>query len=247
MTDKDPDRKPLKRGRKVLPMTKEQWKLFIHKIANGESRRDAQRMAKITHGTLQGYLLAEPEAPVQLRAATQAWIRRDWPHDRIEEFLGLVSSGMTNTDSAKEMDFMDKELSQLMRIIMTDRGIKEEYDIARQLQAEAWSDEIIDISNDGSKDTYEVTSKTGTVYLKTDHEVINRSRLRIDARKWIMARLHHERFGDRIDQNIKGELNVNHADVLDSARKRKEKAKQDQANPAVSKPIPTDSDSVTVH
>ena len=55
-------------------------------------------------------------------------------------------------------------------------------------------DEILDIADDTSRDiTTDANGKT--VY---DHEHINRSRLRIDTRKWLAAKLAPRIYGDKI-------------------------------------------------
>jgi hypothetical protein len=40
-----------------------------------------------------------------------------------------------------------------------------------------------------------------------DHENIQRSRLRVDARKWAAARLAPKKYGDRVEHDHKGGLN----------------------------------------
>jgi hypothetical protein len=35
-----------------------------------------------------------------------------------------------------------------------------------------------------------------------DHENINRARLKIDARKWLMSKLHPRRYGDRVTADV---------------------------------------------
>ena len=72
------------------------------------------------------------------------------------------------------------------------------YARARQLQAEAMADDILAIADDGRNDTYE--DKDGNVL--TDNDVIQRSRLRVDTRKFLMAKLLPKKYGDRPEQNI---------------------------------------------
>ena len=72
---------------------------------------------------------------------------------------------------------------------------------ARQLQAEHFAQEILQISDDGRNDTY-IDEETGRVV--TDHDVVTRSRLRVDTRKWIASKLLPKVYGDRITTEVTG-------------------------------------------
>lgn len=67
------------------------------------------------------------------------------------------------------------------------------YKIARQLQADYWAEETIEIADDGRNDTY--VDEDGKQC--TDNDVIQRSRLRVDARKWIVGKLHPKVYGEK--------------------------------------------------
>ena len=55
-------------------------------------------------------------------------------------------------------------------------------------------EEILDIADDGSNDYME--TKGG---YKINSESIARSRLRIDARKWIMSKMQPKKYGDKLE------------------------------------------------
>ena len=76
----------------------------------------------------------------------------------------------------------------------------EQYARAREVQAEVLADELTDIADDASGDT--TMGEKGRVI--TDHEHIQRSRLRIDTRKWIASKLLPKRYGDKIVQEHTG-------------------------------------------
>ena len=72
------------------------------------------------------------------------------------------------------------------------------YKEARAIQAEVWADMTDDISNDGSNDTYETyNKKTGEREVKVDHDVIQRSALRVKTKQWLAAHLLPTKFSDR--------------------------------------------------
>lgn len=83
---------------------------------------------------------------------------------------------------------------------------REKYDIARQLQAEVMADDMVGIADDGTNDFMEDKTAKGEVRVVTDHENINRSRLRVDARRYLMSKFHPRRYGERVDMNLGGSV-----------------------------------------
>ena len=73
----------------------------------------------------------------------------------------------------------------------------------REEQADKLFREIIEIADDKSGDC--ITTSDGKPIV--DHENIQRSRLRVDARKWAAARLAPRKYGDRVEHDHKGGLN----------------------------------------
>ena len=63
------------------------------------------------------------------------------------------------------------------------QGFADRYERARKLQADAIFDEALDISNEEFIDNVEVQA----------------ARLKIDTRKWYIARVHPEKYGDRVE------------------------------------------------
>jgi len=216
------NRKKTPSGKRKNPVTPENWKVYLQWLANGGTRQEAAVAASLSVQTVRAHCITEPSAMTEIRAAEREWIRRDWPIERIDEFLVQVASGKTNVDAAKALEMMDGELNQLMTIILHDPSIREMYDEARKLQCETWADEMIEISDQTQGDHF--VDDQGR--LRVDHDSVNRAKLKIGTRQWLMSRLHHERFGDKLTQKHEGELTVNHHDVLDMARKRKEAAQQ---------------------
>lgn len=69
------------------------------------------------------------------------------------------------------------------------------YTCAREAQADILADEIIQIADDGTNDT----QINGDGVEITNHDVIARSRLRVDARKFLAAKLKPKKYGDKLD------------------------------------------------
>ena len=66
------------------------------------------------------------------------------------------------------------------------------------MQADHFADEIIEIADDASNDWMERERKDGSTEAVLNYEHVQRSRLRIDARKWLMARMAPKKYGDKI-------------------------------------------------
>ena len=72
---------------------------------------------------------------------------------------------------------------------------QQQYARAREDQADAIFDEILDIADDARNDWME--SNEGGASLNSEH--IQRSKLRIDARKWMAGKLRPKKYGDKLD------------------------------------------------
>ena len=75
-----------------------------------------------------------------------------------------------------------------------------QYARACELRADSIFDEIIEIADDSSYDV--IVTDRGEVENK---EFVSRSRLRVDARKWIASKLNPKKYGDKIDHTSGGE------------------------------------------
>jgi hypothetical protein len=75
---------------------------------------------------------------------------------------------------------------------------REQYARAREAQADAIFDEILDIADDGSNDWMERRREDGSVDEVVNHEHIQRSKLRVDARKWMAGKLAPKKYGEKV-------------------------------------------------
>ena len=82
-------------------------------------------------------------------------------------------------------------------------GFASRYARARETGIALLEDELLSIADDGRNDTYMVDGEE-----RTNHDVVNRSRLRLDARKWLLSKRMPKVFGDRLDLNHSGEVAI---------------------------------------
>lgn len=67
-----------------------------------------------------------------------------------------------------------------------------EYAAAREMQMTFLLEETLDIADDGAGDTY--VDREGKE--RVDYDAINRAKLRVDTRKWIVAKLAPKKYGE---------------------------------------------------
>lgn len=79
----------------------------------------------------------------------------------------------------------------------------DKYEKARNEQAEFLVEEIIDIA-DNSIDDYKQVEVNGQVFDKANTEHIQRSRLRVDTRKWYASKVLPKKYGEKLDVTTDG-------------------------------------------
>lgn len=78
------------------------------------------------------------------------------------------------------------------------KEFSEKYAAARNSQAEVLFDEILEIADDGTNDYMARELDSGTIeVLNSEH--IQRSRLRVDTRKWYLSKVLPKKYGEKID------------------------------------------------
>lgn len=88
--------------------------------------------------------------------------------------------------------------TSVMRWLMENEALRDQYTRARELQADAIVDETLDIADDATNDWMESRSEDGSVGYRLNGEHIQRSKLRIDQRKWMAGKLRPKVYGDRV-------------------------------------------------
>lgn len=76
-----------------------------------------------------------------------------------------------------------------------DASMAKRYARATHKRAEAIFEDILNIADGNLHDTY--VDENGVE--RTDHDVIQRAALRVAARKWVVAKMHPTKYGDKLD------------------------------------------------
>ena len=87
----------------------------------------------------------------------------------------------------------------VFRWLAANSAFSDQYACAREAQADEMFDDLLQIADDGQNDTYETDDGT-----RTNTDVIARSKLRVDARKWMLSKMVPKKYGDKITQEVTG-------------------------------------------
>ena len=130
---------------------------------------------------------------------------RDKIMDYICDALATSSRGLGNIlNEAK--DELDKAptYSQVMRWIDEDEALRDRYARAKEAQADFMADEMLDIADDGRNDWMAKQNGSGEPYEVLNSEVIQRSKIRIDTRKWLASKLKPKKYSEKLQQELSG-------------------------------------------
>jgi hypothetical protein len=84
-------------------------------------------------------------------------------------------------------------------------GFSDRYAHAREIQLDGIADEMLDLVDDSRNDWIERETKNGDTIEVFNREHVDRTRLRVDTRKWLLTKLKPQKFGDKVEQTHKGD------------------------------------------
>jgi hypothetical protein len=113
------------------------------------------------------------------------------------EICSRIAAGETLNQISRD-ERMPPRTTVLGWVLDDREGFSDRYARARDMQFEAWADEITEISDDGTNDWMERENKDGSSTTVLNGEHVQRSRLRVDSRKWLLSKLKPERYGDKL-------------------------------------------------
>lgn len=126
--------------------------------------------------------------------------------DGFDKILERISDGESLKSICDDKD-MPSRMS-FFRWIASDKELEKRYKYAREEQADAIFDEVLCIADDARNDWMAANDGDNAAY-KLNGEHVQRSRIRIDARKWVAGKLRPKKYGDKLDLNHSGDLTVN--------------------------------------
>lgn len=211
------------------PMSEGRWQKFLGLVAGGTPARAALKEIGSGRRQLEG-ILRDVKKKAQYDEAKVIAMKKIWDEETVDEILAAVAMNERQGILKDVIEDRGLDPSSFYSLMLKDPGIKAAYEEARHIQMEVMADEMRRIANDGTNDTY--TDHKG--HVRTDNDVIQRSKLRVDTMKWVMSKLHYARFGDRQTHDVNANVVVDHASRLEAARKRREKLNAQREKPVQS-------------
>jgi hypothetical protein len=123
------------------------------------------------------------------------------PTDYCQETAAILCTKLVEGKSLRSI-CLDPDMPSISTVFLwlgKHAEFMKQYDMARDSQADTLADEMLDIADDGSNDWMERSQQRGGGY-ELNGEHVQRSRLRLDTRKWIASKLKPKRYGEKIEQ-----------------------------------------------
>lgn len=114
-----------------------------------------------------------------------------------DEICAIISNTTLGLNAICRADNMPDRVT-IYRWVADNKEFRNKYARAKELQAELLAEEIMDIADDVGRDTLTINKGDKDIEVP-DNEWINRSRLRIDARKWLLSKLLPKKYGDKLE------------------------------------------------
>lgn len=116
----------------------------------------------------------------------------------------LIAEGKSLRSIVKDENM--PSASTIFRWLLDDKHKEfwEQYEKARNVQAEMMFEELLEIADNDEHDELEKEREDGSSYYVPNSEFIQRSRLRVDVRKWYLSKVLPKKFGDKMDLTTDG-------------------------------------------
>lgn len=127
-----------------------------------------------------------------------------WEGERKKNAIKIILERMANEESVRTILNKDRDKKVLPsralfhKWLLNDTELTDQYARATELRADNIFDEILEIADDASNDFTEKQGKDGEVFEVFNAEHVQRSRLRIDTRKWMLGKMNPKKYGDKV-------------------------------------------------
>lgn len=127
------------------------------------------------------------------------------PSDFTEQIADNICERLADGESLRAICAEDgmPNKSTVFRWLAIHEGFRDQYTRAREAQADALFDDVLDIADNARNDWMERRGEDDAGWI-ANGENIQRSRLRIDARKWMAGKLRPKVYGEKLSQELSG-------------------------------------------
>lgn len=112
------------------------------------------------------------------------------------KICALLAEGMSLRAICRMEGMPSKQA--VLEWLSVDAEFAAQYARAREDGADEMADELLEIADDGSNDWMERENKDGSVGWVLNGEHVQRSKLRVDTRKWLMSKMRPKKYGDNV-------------------------------------------------
>lgn len=128
------------------------------------------------------------------------------PSEFAQEIADSICERISDGESLRKIctDEAMPHAATVCRWLAAHEQFREQYALAREAQADALFDEMLDIADDGRNDWMASQDGEGNEAWRANGEHIQRSKLRLEARKWMASKLQPKKYGDKITQELTG-------------------------------------------
>jgi hypothetical protein len=118
--------------------------------------------------------------------------------DMTDELFDEICERMVDGESVRTIckDDHMPAISTLMKILRTNPDRTSQYALAMQMRADAMFEETLNIADDGSND-YMLKNADDPTSFALNGEHVQRSKLRVDTRKWALGRMNPKKYGEK--------------------------------------------------
>tara|TARA_R100001530_G_scaffold16179_1_gene14295 strand:+ start:61 stop:534 length:474 start_codon:yes stop_codon:yes gene_type:complete len=134
----------------------------------------------------------------------------DYTEDLVAEICSQLADGLSLRTICLSEDMPNK--ATVFKWLRKYPRFNDQYAKAKEESVDALFEEIIDIADDGSNDWMESNNPENPGY-RANGEALQRSRLRVDTRKWALSKLKPKKYGDRLFQETKHSGSVGVRDI----------------------------------
>lgn len=210
----------------LLPLDEDSWTRLLSVISTGVNPEKAIKILNISPSMVDGALRHQGPMRDAWNEAKIVGGRISWPRSVIVDICAMIAAG---THTARQACIEHgKDPNGFLRLALRDPEIKDEYRLAQEIRAENFSDQTLELADDKDHDM-DWDGKGNSANVK-------RSELQIKTRMELAKAANPAKYREKgpggtainVQQNVQNNttvaLNLNHAERLSAARRRKNQA-----------------------
>lgn len=165
---------------------------------------------------------ASPKAPPKKKTPRKPGRPSRYTNKLADKICKMIAEGQSVRSICAKKDMIS--MQTFFRWLRENDKFREQYARACEERSYMHAEEIIEIADDATNDYMEQHDESDELTgYKLNGENIQRSRLRIDTRKWLMSKLNPKVYGDKLDMTTNGNdigvtLSASQAEQLLNAR-----------------------------